>query len=113
MTAPPPGPTPPPGPPGRQVNKAKNKSNVFTNNGGSQHVNITQGQQPPRRTWAWISLAILLVTDVVFFAYGQSAYTGGADPNGDLLRAAVFIALVIGTGVISRICARDIQQRWF
>ncbi|MQY27699.1 hypothetical protein [Nocardia aurantia] len=107
------GPHQPPVPPNRQVNKAKNRSNVFTNNNGTQTVSINQAQAHPRRGWAWVSLAILSLSDTGYFVYGQSAYTGGADQDGDLIRAAIFLVLMVVTVAVARVCARDIRQRWF
>ncbi|MRH91669.1 hypothetical protein GFY24_30235 [Nocardia sp. SYP-A9097] len=107
------GPNPPPEPPRRQFNTARHNSNVFANNGGEQNVNITQTGAHPRRTWAWISLAIFFVADLVFFQYGQSAYTNGADQSGDLDRALIFIVLLIGTGIVFTVCVRDIKRRLF
>ncbi|MEV6555193.1 hypothetical protein AB0M22_05735 [Nocardia sp. NPDC051756] len=101
--------------PSNQVNSANNNSQAFANYGRNQRVRITTNttQPHPRRVWAWIALVGLLVADVGYSMYGQSAYTGVSEDSGDLTRALIFFVLVIITGIVLRVCVRDVKQRWF
>lgn len=98
-----------------QVNSANNNSQAFANYGRNQRVRITTNTTHPypRRVWAWIALVGLLVADTGFFMYGQSAYTGVSENSGDLTRAMIFFGLMIITGIVLRVCIRDVKQRWF
>lgn len=98
----------------QQFNQASNNSNVFANNGHNQNVTITHthAQPHPRRTWAWIALVALLIADVASALYGQAAYSGGVNESADEIHVAIFLALVVATGLVLRVCGRDIKHRW-
>lgn len=101
-----------PNTPNQQFNHAQNNSNVFANNGGKQNVRINQTHPHPRRTWAWIALAVLLVIDVVVCYYGSSSYTHGANEDQDLFFSVTAISFIVVTIGVFRICVKDIKQRW-
>lgn len=92
-----------------QINQANNGSSIYANNGGRQNINIHQG--PRRRVWTWYVLAGLLLLDVGFFVYGQSAYTAESENSGDLSRALIFFALFVATVALVRVCVRDLFGR--
>ncbi|MFC3966163.1 hypothetical protein [Nocardia jiangsuensis] len=98
----------------QQNYSAHHNSNVFANNGaGNQRIRIHTAAARPKRTWAWIALVGLLIADFASYQYGQAAYTGGVDESGDFTRATVFIALMVITVLMLRICGRDIKNRFF
>jgi drug/metabolite transporter (DMT)-like permease len=92
-----------------QVNMANNGGSIFANNGGRQRISINHG--PRRRLWTWYVLAGMLLLDIAYFFYGQSAYTGNAGNSGDLSRALIFFALFVGTVALLRACLRDLFGR--
>lgn len=101
-----------PNTPNQQFNHAQNNSNVFANNGGKQNVTFNQTHPYPKRTWAWIALAVLLVIDVVVCYVGSSSYTQGANEDQDMLFSVMAIAFFAATIGVFRICAKDFKQRW-
>jgi hypothetical protein len=53
----------------------------------------------------------MLLLDIAYFFYGQSAYTGNAGNSGDLSRALIFFTLFVGSVALLRACLRDLFGR--
>ena len=91
----------------RQHNQASGGSSIYANQGGNQSIhhnyNTTINARAQTRTgWA---ILIVLAVDVVFFIYGQQAYSGQPGDAGDLWRAGIFLVLMATTTTLIR--------RWF
>src|ERR1700742_4451194 len=100
--------TTPPGPnspyqQNNQVNQASNGGTIYSSQGGSQQVNITNNMavKAARSRAGWAVLTIIVV-DIAFFFYGMAAYTGQPNNSADLWRAGIFIVLLGITGNLIR-----------
>ncbi|MCP2293978.1 hypothetical protein APR11_000382 [Nocardia amikacinitolerans] len=69
----------------------------------SSGLSINAPSRSAGRIRTGLILCMLLATDIGFFVYGQSAYTGKGDA-GDVWRAVIFVGLLIVTGVWARVC---------
>ncbi|MET8653103.1 hypothetical protein [Nocardia aurea] len=89
-----------------QHNVASGGSSIYSNIGGKQWISIRHGQA--RRLWTWWTLLMLIAVDIVFFVYGQAAFTGAAGNSDDMSRAVIFLVLVVMTVAMLRVCVRSL-----
>lgn len=97
-----------PGRDNRQHNHASGRGQVIANQGtGDQIVHLHRQEAARARTG--VAVLVLLGIDIVFFAYGMTAYTGSPGDAADLWRAGIMLLLFV---VTIRLVRRWFRQRW-